>query len=549
MIDRRAPSLFEFLTIVVMTICGSMTSFAALDLPSEIRFLLETTNSLEDQKSRTVSRQQFQALLSEEAFLNEIYRVGDFNPLWADQDKRKTLITLIGDAHKDGLDAEDYHFSRLNQIMPAAQLDILLTDAFARFAYHLRFGKANPLEIDKNWNFSRELITDNPALWIRDAIADNNIIGALQWLRPKIPHYTTLKSGLTRYREFANEGEWQRIAEGPTLKIGMENPRVSQLRTRLTQEDYLLGTAVENANYFDRQLEQSVIAYQRHQGLFEDGFVGQKTLAALNVPVSARIDQVRVNLERIRWLFRDLEDEYIAVNIAEFKADYVRLGKIKWSARAVVGRPYRQTPSFKATLTHMIINPTWTVPPTILREDILPAMAKNTDYLSRKGLQVFDRNGVPVDSTTINWQQAAENRFPYYIKQGPGVNNALGRIKFMFPNPHLIYLHDTPSRTLFERAERTFSSGCIRIEHPFQLATTLLNRTENWFPKDIEELIASGQPRRVDLDRPITVMMLYLTAFAAHDGALAFRRDIYKRDQPVLSALNGPFRFVPPTGY
>jgi len=556
---RLRSFFFELFIIFVVSVGGLFASFAvfALELETEISAQLEIAAGPDGNSVKSPGNAEFQALLSEKAFLREIYLAGGFGALWEDKEQQELLIELIGDADLDGLDPEDYHFSRLNRMASPshqssdllAQRDILLTDAFARFAYHLRFGKANPLDIDNNWNFSRELITDNPALWMREAITGRELGTSLQWLRPNIQHYETLKVALARYRKIADEGQWPLVPSGPTLKPGMEDPRVSALRLRLISENYLAVAPVENSNLFDPELEKGVREYQRRQGLFEDGFVGKKTLDALNVPVVNRIEQIRVNLERIRWLFRDLEDEYIAVNIAAFQASYLLHDEVKWKGRAVVGRPYRQTPSFKATLTHMIFNPTWTIPPTILREDILPSMAKDQSYLSRKGLRVFDREGRAVEVSSIDWQQTTQQGFPYYIKQGPGPNNALGRIKFMFPNRHFIYLHDTPSQALFARAERTFSSGCIRLEYPFQLATTLLNRTENWLPSDIEKLVASGQPRRVDLDRPITVMMLYLTAFAAEDGQLELRRDIYKRDSAVLKALNGPFKFVPPKGY
>ena len=197
-------------------------------------------------------------------------------------------------------------------------------------------------------------------------------------------------------------------------------------------------------------------------------------------------------------------------------------------------------------MTHVITNPTWTVPPTILRKDVLPAMARDPAYLQSRHLRVYDRAGKAVDPGTIDWQRTLRDGFPYVLRQDPGPHNALGRIKFMFPNPHLVYLHDTPSRELFARAERTFSSGCIRVERPFDLAALLLRDDPAWQP---EKIAGETRPRRFNLDHAVTVMLLYLTAFAGVDGEVQFRRDVYARDPAVLRALDGPFTFSPPRGY
>jgi murein L,D-transpeptidase YcbB/YkuD len=335
---------------------------------------------------------------------------------------------------------------------------------------------------------------------------------------------------------------------GPTLKPGSDDVSVAKLRDRL---EYFADTATSaNKNrYFDSDLEQLVRNFQRSYGLFEDGLVGQITQLALNRSAAAHVAQLRVNLERIRWIFRDIEENYLAVNIAAFHAAYIERGEIVWNGRAVVGRRFRQTPSFKATMTHMIFNPTWTVPPTILKEDILPAMREDPTYLQRKNLRVLNHTGTHVDPLTIDWQHANGGNFPYLLRQDPGPQNALGRVKFIFPNRHLVYVHDTPSRELFDRAERTFSSGCIRIERPLELAEILLRGKDDPTRPKVEQFLAMDSPHKVDLKHPVTVMLLYLTAFTSQDGVLQFRRDIYGRDPAVLRALDGPFKFVPPKGY
>lgn len=217
-------------------------------------------------------------------------------------------------------------------------------------------------------------------------------------------------------------------------------------------------------------------------------------------------------------------------------------GEIIWSTRAQVGKPYRKTPVFRDRIRYLEVNPTWTVPPTILRNDILPKVAANPVYLQQKDMQVLTHDGRPVDPTTVDWSQYPQKPFPYLLRQNPGPGNALGRIKFMFPNKYAVYLHDTPSRGLFERDQRAFSSGCIRIEHPFQLAEMLLDDPK-WTQASIEDVVASKRTTRINMADPLTVILMYWTVNNAPDGRAVFKRDIYDRDAAVLAGLNKPFRY------
>jgi murein L,D-transpeptidase YcbB/YkuD len=269
--------------------------------------------------------------------------------------------------------------------------------------------------------------------------------------------------------------------------------------------------------------------------------VGPRTLDALNQPVSARIRQIRVNMERARWVQRDLPDDFLLVDIAGFRASLVRGGEEVWHSRAQVGRPYRETPLFRADLTYLELNPTWTVPPTVLEEDILPATRRDPDYLSARNIRVLDRRGASLDPGAIDWSTVRARSFPYLLRQDPGPNNALGRVKFMFPNPHSVYLHDTPSKSLFERSQRAFSSGCIRIEDPLTLAELVLDDPQ-WDRARITREIGTGRTRTLSLARPLPVLLLYWTAEVGDDGRVYFREDLYQRDAKLLQALNAPAR-------
>jgi len=256
----------------------------------------------------------------------------------------------------------------------------------------------------------------------------------------------------------------------------------------------------------------------------------------LNVPVAARIEQLRANLERARWVFYEPESEFLVVNIAGFTLYHLRRGEVVWRTRVQVGRPYRQTPIFRAEMTYLVVNPTWTVPPTVLREDILPEVRRNPAYLASRHIDVFDSRGAGVDPATANW---SGRNPPYRLVQRPGPDNALGRVKFMFPNEHSVYLHDTPSRDLFSRDSRAFSSGCIRVENPFELAEQLLGSQGR---ERLDAIVASGRTETVFLEKPIPIMLLYWTAEPDATGRVSFLPDVYARDAAVIAALAQPFR-------
>ena len=256
--------------------------------------------------------------------------------------------------------------------------------------------------------------------------------------------------------------------------------------------------------------------------------------------VKQKIDQIRVNLERARWVFHKLPPDYIEVDIAGFQAYDIEGANINWTSKVQVGKPFRKTPVFKSKIKYIVFNPTWTVPPTILRKDILPKIKKNPGYLSKMKISVIDRKGRTVDPNSVNWSQYSKG-IPYTLRQEPGPHNALGRIKFIFPNKYFIYLHDTPSRSLYGRQNRAFSSGCIRVENNIELAEILLNDPAKWNRESIQSLIDTNKTRRVNLPKPKPVMLLYVTIRVDENDNFIFIKDIYERDRQVLDGLNEEF--------
>jgi murein L,D-transpeptidase YcbB/YkuD len=489
-----------------------------------------------------------------------IYENRGFEPLWSDPARAAELERLIRGTYQEGLDPEDYHATPISQMLSSrdvreradpdlrADLDLLLTDGFIRLAYHLRFGKVNPYTLDDNWNLNRSVGGNDPAELFQEALASDSLEEFLREALPREVFYEREKEALARYRRYRDAGGWPTVPDGPVLKPGMRDERVPVLRERLAITGDFSGGTPDDPLLYDGETVDAVLRFQGRHRLSTDGVVGKGTLAALNVPVEKRIEQLRVNMERSRWVFDDIVDDFVLVNIAGFHVYLVRDHKPVWSSRVQVGKTYRRTPVFKSTMKYLVFNPTWTVPPTILRKDVLPAIQKDRSYLDRKNMRVLDRSGDPVDPASLDWGSYSGSNFPYILRQDPGSTNALGRVKFIFPNEHFVFLHDTPHKGGFARAERAFSSGCIRVEKPFELAELLLDDPEKWNSEAIDELLASEKTKTVYLPEPMTVMLLYWTAFVEEEGRVVFIKDLYGRDDRIAEGLDGEFEFHAPEG-
>ena len=492
--------------------------------------------------------------LAQVSILPEFYQSRQFRPAWTKPANIKDLMQSIDKVGEDGLVPDDYHRRQLQtlseqirtQAPPDPQLlasqDLLLTDALILMGYHLQIGKVDPVRLNPNWNISAKIGAGDPVSRIQQAIDSGSIYQFISDLRPRDEYYNYLKAALSQYRSIHNGGSWQPIPQGPTLKTGTADERVEILRRRLTATGDLVSTPAGATTIFDEDLAEAVKHFQRRRGLKPDGIVGKNTIKTLNVPDKEIIDQIRINLERVRWVMNEDLDEFIFVNIPDFRMYYVRDEKIKWSTRTQVGRPFRQTPVFKAKMTYLVFNPTWTIPSTILKEDTLPAVKRDPNYLSQHNIQVIDNKGNVIDDKSIDWSQYSAKNFPYQLRQKPGPDNALGRVKFMFPNKHAVYLHDTPSKSLFGEESRAFSSGCIRIENPYDLGVLLLDN-DQWDKDRILETVDTAKTTTVSLNRPVTVILLYWTVNTTRDGDVIFKNDIYDRDAALLAALKRPFRF------
>ncbi|MDH3894701.1 MAG: L,D-transpeptidase family protein [Chromatiales bacterium] len=475
------------------------------------------------------------------------YASRGYRPAWSDGRNRDDMIASIHGAAAAGLNPDEYHLREIERLVKGdgsaavqAELDILLTDALFVLGYHYRFGKVDPESVNPHWNIPNRFGEEDPVALVSSALDRHAVPELLARLEPKHNFYQRLKTALADYRSLQLAGGWPEIPEGETLRLGADDSRVVLLRRRLLlTRDLQQGAA--DSSVFDADVDRAVRVFQYRMGLSDDGVVGKDTLAALNVPVETRIQQIRINLERARWILHDLDAHAVVVNVAGFMAYVTEGEEVTWMTRVQVGKPYHMTPLFRDEVSYIEINPTWTVPYSISSKELLPKIKKDPDYLADRNMIVLDRNGKQVDPAGIDWNSLSANRFPYTLRQQPGPDNALGRIKFMFPNEHAVYLHDTPSKSLFERDYRVFSHGCIRVQNPYLLAQILLDDNEKWSVEKIEAAVDSRVTQRIVLDRKIPIYLTYWTAAVDDDLEVNFSRDPYNRDGRVLAGLDKPF--------
>jgi murein L,D-transpeptidase YcbB/YkuD len=388
----------------------------------------------------------------------------------------------------------------------------------------LRFGKVDLITLLPDWGFrpdeEAELQKD-PAGALERAAERHAVAAALDAMRPTHWMYASLRRALANYRAIESAGGWRPIPDGPAIEPGASDPRLEALATRLTVEGDLPTVPREQAAIYDPALVASARRFQERHGLNDDGIIGPATIRALNVPVATRINQLRISLERSRLLLHDLPGRFVVVNIPAFRAFYIDAGHAQLTSRVVVGTPYTQTPIFRADMTYVVLNPSWTIPPGIMRREVIPGMKRDPQYLEKKG---FEKVGSQ-------------------IVQPPGPNNALGRIKLMFPNTHAVYLHDTPHREMFADNARAFSNGCIRVEKIVDLTALVIGDSTKWSRRHLDAAIATGKTRNITLARKLPVLLTYWTAVVDRSGAAPqFYADAYGRDRAFERALDKPFR-------
>ncbi len=537
----------KFAVILLVTALGAARPQTSNSTDSPLSALQTEIKSMSDPGAEALA-----ATIAWPELIRAFYTQHSFKPAWTDAKVSAQLRRAIDESRLDGLDPSDYHATLLQQLSvdvstprasteTRAKYDILQTDAFIRLAYHLSFGKVDPTTFDPQWNYARTLRSENVERAIEAAIADGNVYQTLTGLRPTHRLYVSLQRELERYQAGQMQIPASAIAPGITIKPDGQDPRIPALRARLTASGDLTPATDMRSTIYDTSLQAAVRRFQARMGIKNDAVIGARTIEELNVPIADRIRQLRVNLDRGRVLLHELPNEFVVVNVAGYEIYLVRGAKTVWRSRVQVGKPYRRTPIFRSEIDYLVWNPTWTVPPGILRNDILPLAKRDPQSITRKGLDVLDANGRKLDPATIDWSQY-RGSIPYTLRQPPGPTNALGRVKFMFPNPYSVYLHDTPSRSLFDSDDRSFSSGCVRVERPIELALLLLNDPPDWNEASVARMIESERTTNVALRKKIPVLLAYWTAWVDTEDRINFRRDVYGQDAQWARGLEQPFR-------
>ncbi|MDF1749065.1 MAG: L,D-transpeptidase family protein [Alphaproteobacteria bacterium] len=468
------------------------------------------------------------------------YALRNYAGFWFGADtpagKAADLKAALANADREGLNPADYDPTLLpgwNKSPEHAEL--AYSFAAARYGIDVQNGRADPKRIEPDlFVYSRETKPDSVLLRLGLA---TNVQDALDKMAPQSERYQRLRLAYAAWRARAQDPVPALVPDGPTLKPGMQDDRLPVIRDRLRYAGDT--TLVASGTDYDSETQSAVMRFQAQHGLAPDGAVGKKSIATLNRNAADRAKTIALNMERLRWMPDDLGPKYVIVNIADFRLNYVISRKVILDMAVVVGRPYRRTPVFSDKIRYLDFSPTWTVPPTVLVKDIIPKLKKDPSAIDRLGFEFFTSGdaGVMVDPATIDWATVTPKSFPYQIRQRSGDENALGRVKFMFPNAHNIYLHDSPHRELYAFTERAFSSGCIRLSQPEALAKALLAQMPDWSETRIEEAMDQPKPIRVVLPEPVPVHITYMTAWVDDHGDVQFRPDIYERDKVLAAAL------------
>lgn len=452
------------------------------------------------------------------------------------------LIDAIARAGEDGLEAADY-LPRSLQSLPelsgesdVAGYELAMSQAFINFARDLHAGRTSPSVSAPDIVIARKPV--DAAAWL-EMVRKSGVEAALQQLRPKHPQYFQLRRMLDGYRSLAERGGWKPIDEGPTLKPGMSDERIGQMRANLVARGYS-GIDGAESSFYDDDLLAAVQHFQKRHGLDIDGYAGPATISALNVSADERVAQIIVNMERWRWLPADLGKRHVFVNQAAFEMFFIRASKTVDRRRIIVGKPFHKSPMFSDLISYAEFNPTWTVTPNIARNEFLPKLRKDPGYLARNNYLLYrgwGANAPVVDPYSVDWAEVSPSKFSYKIVQQPGPKNALGKVKFIFPNKFSVYLHDTPSRQLFASTGRAFSHGCIRVQGPIRFAEKLFDADGTLTPAKISSILEARKTKRTLLKTKVPVHLAYFTAWIDDDGLPLFFNDVYGRDDLVSRIL------------
>lgn len=498
--------------------------------------------------------------------LSNFYKNRDYKLAWITLDElepqAKSLIELIRKSHEHGLDSNNYYITEINNLYSTlyhdsiseesfgkdfVKLDYTFTAAYLTYASHMLGGVINPEIADSNWvQYKKEKEWD---LYLQEALENKNVEASITSLIPKNEQYSLLKEKLAAFVKMAsaknksNLKEPDRIPADATIKLGDSAEEVGILKRRLI----FWGDLNENEEksdflVYNKSTQNAIADFQARHGILEDGKVGPETISMLNASVESRIGQISLNMERLRWLPEEIGDHYIWVNIPDYQVKIIKNGKEDLKMRVIVGEKMNETPIFSDTMEFIVFSPTWTVPMSISTEEMLPKIKEDDDFFEDRNLLLYEsweKGAEVIDPRKVNWKKVDKENFEYKIVEKPSESNALGLVKFMFPNSEAIYLHDTPTDHLFDETERGFSHGCIRVEKPKELAEYLLQENdEDWDQERITEYMEMDTPTTITMKKRLPVHIVYHSAWVDEENKIHFRKDIYNHDKTQEQAID-----------
>ncbi len=490
----------------------------------------------------TAFRQALASAVAGDPVLAAFYGARNYDPIWVskkDRKRRRAFLAVLKEAPAHGLPSGRYDaaavrsdFSRLRAVPKRVEVEIRTSRRFLQYARDIQSGIVTPRRVDANMTL-RPVRRDPVGLL--SAFSKSSPSGFLAKLPPQTAGYQRLLKEKARIQSVAARGGWGPKVPAATLKPGQSGAAVRVLRQRLAAMGYARSA---RGDVYDETLKQAVARFQDAHGLNRDGIVGKQTMAAINTTAATRLMQAVIGLERLRWLNKPLGKRHIIVNEAAFTVNVYDRGRSIYESRVVVGKPGRwRTPEFEDQMTHMIVNPSWYVPSSIAGIEYLPLLKQNPNALARQDMEMTDSSGRVVNPGSVDFSKYTKGSFPFSLRQKPSGGNALGKVKFLFPNKHAIYLHDTPAKRLFGYDRRAFSHGCVRVQKPMQLAYTLLG-WQSANPKQLfDATLATGVETRIDLKSPIPIYLVYRTAWVASDGTPNYRADSYNVDGKLYGAM------------
>jgi murein L,D-transpeptidase YcbB/YkuD len=560
--------LYSFLIFLTFLAgCGKneeKTNEAMANITRHALDSLKTTNFFADRDIRTYLKEEFE----------KFYQNRQYQPAWVSErglrSDGKSFLETLEQASNEGLQPEDYGVNEIRalekkifedkafkgdtRLARMVELDFRMTSNYLMYASHLLSGRINPQKLHAEWKFTprkKDLVAH-----LEEALQGSDVGASLNGLLPENREYTELRDKLAQYRKVAAAGGWPEVPAQLKLKKGASGEAVALLKRRLMLSGDLdstglrrplqAGMAVDNptpaTDVYDEQVETALKAFQERHGQNPTGQLDAGTLSALNVPAAYRVKQIALNMERIRWQPDTLKDErYIIVNVPEFKLRLMENARAAMDMRVIVGKEFNSTPIFSDTIEYLVFSPDWTVPNSIIENEIMPKLVKDSGHLDKLGLQVYsswnDKDTIPMDPHDVDWASIDPAKFPYRVVQKPGPKNPLGLVKFDMPNKMSIYLHDTPSDHLFAKEQRGMSHGCVRVEKPLDLAKYLIKDNPPVTDEELNEWMHQPKPKRVKLAKKVPVRLTYLTAWVDEQGRVNFREDIYEHDKVQMNAI------------